>query len=95
MRVRRPLHQGERNSIYIDCGLTLTGSLAANEYEITFTIAARVSPGQLGGTAVGVLIDGTARNQGARTRPVFCTGTGRLEDEFLRRVEAHVAARGA
>jgi hypothetical protein len=80
------LYKGKRNSLYLDCGRTLTG-LAADEYEITFAILARVSPRDDANTIVEILVDGTARDRTSSSNSVFCTGTGVIEAGLLRHLE--------
>ena len=86
LTIQGQLYTGELNSDYLDCGHTTAGTLAADTYEITFAILARVSPHTPDTTLVEVLVDGTARARGLSTNRVFCSGTGRLEAELLQRI---------
>jgi hypothetical protein len=93
LKVRSRLYQGERNSVYLDCGRTRAGAPAADEYLISFAILARLRPHDGGGTQVEVLVDGSARDPAEKSNPVLCAGTGRLESALLRRLEAQIGVR--
>jgi len=89
LRIHGRLYHGELNSVYIDCGHAVGGGRAADSYEVTFAMLVRLTPQDGGRSLVEVVIDGTARDRTLNlSNPVFCTGTGRLETEFLQRLEA-------
>src|SRR5438094_691077 len=89
LRIHGRLYRGELNSVYIDCGHAVGGGHAADSYEVTFAMLVRLTPQDGGRSLVEVVIDGTARDRTLNlSNPVFCTGTGRLETEFLQRLEA-------
>ena len=51
----------------------------------------RLTAQEGGGTLLQVVVDGTARDRTLNlTNSLFCTGTGRLETEFLQRLEARI-----
>jgi hypothetical protein len=94
LRIHGELYKGELNSVYIDCGHAPGGGHAADSYEVTFAMLVRLTPQDGDLVLVEVLIDGTARDRTLNlSNPVFCTGTGRLEREFLQRLEARIGAR--
>lgn len=93
MKVRGLLYQGERNSLYLDCGRTPAGAPTADVYPITFAILSRLRRQNHDSTVVEVLVDGTARDPAQNSNPVFCTGTGRLETVLLQRLESQIVAR--
>jgi hypothetical protein len=90
LRIEERLYQGERNSLYLDCGHTPEGAPAADAYALTFAILARVTPQDSASTLAEIIIDGTARDRVERSDPVPCTGTGRLEATILQRLETAV-----
>jgi len=91
LRIHGQLYKGELNSVYLDCGNAAGGGHAADSYEVTFAMLARLTPQDSGSTLVEVLVDGTARDRTLNlSNALSCTGTGRLEKEFLQRLEAHI-----
>ena len=86
LKVQRRLYTNARNSVYLDCGLTPAGVLAADVYVVSFSILAQLRP-QDSGTMAEIFIGGTARDPAQKSDPVYCTGTGRLETAFLQRLE--------
>ena len=92
MTVRGALYQGELNSVYLDCGRTAAGGLAADVYAINFAILARLTPQDSTHTLVEVLVDGTARDRGQSSNSIFCTGTGRLETALVQRLETRIGS---
>jgi hypothetical protein len=92
LTVRGRLYEGDLNSDYLDCGRTPAGPPAADTYEITFAILARLTPRATDSTLVEVLVDGRARDRTQSSNPVFCSGTGRLEAALLQRLEARTSS---
>jgi hypothetical protein len=91
LRIHGQLYKGELNSVYLDCGNAAGGGRAADSYEVTFAMLARLTPQDSGSTLVEVLVDGSARDRTLNlSNALSCTGTGRLEKEFLQRLEAHI-----
>ena len=91
LRIHGQLYKGERNSVYLDCGNAAGGGQAADSYEVTFAMLARLTPQDSSNTLVEVLVDGSARDRTLNlSNALSCTGTGRLEKEFLQRLEAHI-----
>ena len=79
LRIKGRLFTGENNSIYIDCGQTAGGMIAADVYEIRFAILARFTATSDSTTLAEVVLDGAARDRNTSSTHVFCTGTGRIE----------------
>jgi len=91
LRIHGELYKGELNSVYIDCGHSAVGGHAADSYDVTFAMLARLTPQEGGTTLVQVVVDGTARDRTLiLSNPVSCGGTGRLERDFLQRLEGHI-----
>jgi hypothetical protein len=81
MSLEKPLYEGERNSDYIDCGSAIQGE-RADLYSLEFVLATRLRAAPGGGTIVESRLEGRARDRFTNERPVFCSGTGKLEAEI-------------
>jgi hypothetical protein len=87
--VKGRLYEGELNSLYFDCGRAPGGGLVADEYGLSFVVAARVEAVSTANSEVEVLIDATARSaQSGTTLP--CRGTGKLENLILTALAARL-----
>jgi len=87
MRITGQLYEGERNSEYLNCGSALQGE-RADVYEVEFALVTRLRPLEGGGSIVETRLEGRARDRFVNEAPVYCTGTGKLEEqiaELLRR----------
>lgn len=87
LKIERRLYKDELNSVYLDCGRTPMGVLAADAYPVTFSMMARLSRRYSDSTMVEIFVGGTARDPLQETQEVSCTGTGRLETALLQRLE--------
>ena len=83
LRVEGRLYDGELNSRYFDCGNTPAGTLAADEYQITFVMFTRILSAADGTAEVEIVVDGTAHSKTLSSTFVYCRGTGRLENAIL------------
>jgi len=90
LNIQGRLYDRERNSAYLDCGRAPAGGDAADMYEITFAIMARVTGNDAGRTLVEVFVDGTAHERTTSADVVSCMSTGRLEAAFLQRLAARI-----
>ncbi len=77
----------DRLSLFLDCGSTITGSMA-DEGEVLMTVASQIGPADASGTSsvVSTIVQGTARQHGLSSSPTGCTSTGRLEHLIVTRV---------
>lgn len=77
-----------RLSLFLDCGSTITGSMA-DQGELTMTVVTQVRPADLSGdqSEVSTLVKGTARQHGLSSSQTECTSTGRLEDMIATRLQ--------
>lgn len=87
LKIQRRLYKDELNSVYLDCGRTPMGLLAADAYPVTFSMMARLSRQDNTSTMVEIFVGGTARDPAQQSDQVYCTGTGRLETALLQRLE--------
>lgn len=78
----------QRLSLYLDCGRTITGSMA-DQGEITMTVVTQIRPADLSGDRgrVTTLVKGTARQHGLSSSQTDCTSTGRLEHLIATRLQ--------
>ena len=75
---------GQRPSAWLDCGQGMTVAYA-DEYEITFSMGARVMP--LGGpSTIESIIRATAKPRDVSTDPVRCSSLGTLEGRIARMI---------
>lgn len=81
MRITGSLYEGEPNSDYIDCGADMQGE-RADVFQVEFAMATRLRPRDDGTTVVETRLEGRARDRFVNENPVFCRGTGRLEEEI-------------
>lgn len=77
-----------RISELLNCGRTMTGSIA-NQFEITFRVLTQVEEAD-GKSLVSSVVDAIARPKGVSGNTVECSSTGRLENEIVDRVRAHL-----
>jgi hypothetical protein len=90
LKVERRLYEGESNSLYLDCGRTLAGQPIADEYQVIFSVMARLTPKPDNQTEIDIIVDGTAQDLKERSLPVRCNGTGRFEDAVVDKLLAAV-----
>lgn len=91
MQLRGRLYDGELNSSYFECGRTPEGTLAAEDYELSFAVLVWADADKPSGSSVRILVNGWGHN---RTNPgavVHCTGTGRLENMFLEAIQRRLS----
>ena len=93
LKVERRLYPDESNSLYLDCGSTIGGQPAADEYLVIFKVMTRLTSTPAGETEVDIIVDGTAQDMKERSFAVRCHGTGRFEDAILARIDASLAGR--
>lgn len=87
--VKGRLYPGELNSAYFDCGHS-GGSIVANEYAISFVVAAHAAPASNTTTEVEILLDASARSLSQSGTAIPCRGTGKLENLILTGIAARV-----
>ena len=92
LKIRGRLYDRERNSAYLDCGRAPAGGEAADMYEITFAIMARLRPMDASRTLVEVFVDGTALERTTSADVVSCTSTGRLEAAVPQRLATRITS---
>lgn len=93
MKIETRLYEGESNSLYLNCGHTMAAVPAADEYQVIFTILAKLTPREGGETEIDIIIDGTAQDMRERSLPVRCNGTGRFEEAIIARIESGLRSR--
>lgn len=71
--------EGKRLSTYLDCGMGLTATPKADEYEVTMSLLTRLTPAGGGGTVAETLVDASAKPRGVTGNPVYCQSNGVLE----------------
>lgn len=82
-------HLGDnRLSLFLDCGSTITGSMA-DQGQLMMTVATQVRPATESGdqSEVATLVTGTARQHGLSSTETNCTSTGRLEQMIATRLK--------
>ncbi len=82
---RRQLN-GERLSLFVDCGAGPTLANLADSYELRMSVMSTVAPAEGSGSRILTRVDATARPVVRSGAPVNCTSTGELE----RRIAEHV-----
>lgn len=90
MKIHNRLYEGESNSEYLDCGKTIGGQPAADEYLVIFDLSMRLRPTPVGETEVDIIVDGTAQDMKERSLAVRCHGTGKFEEAVIDRIEANL-----
>lgn len=93
LKVEERLYPEEPNSLYLECGRTVGGQPAADEYQVIFQILTRLTSTSPGETEIDIVVDGTAQDMKERSFSVRCHGTGRFEDGIIERIEASLAGR--
>jgi hypothetical protein len=88
--VKGRLYEGELNSAYFDCGHSAVGSVVADEYTLSFVVAAHLEPATNTTTQVEVLLDASARALTQSGTALPCRGTGKLENLILAGLAARV-----
>ena len=90
LRVAGRLYEGEWNSAYLDCGRTPDGRPAAESYELYFAVLVWVDADKPSGSTVRILVDGWGNDRAHATVDIRCGGTGKLEDGFLKAIQARL-----
>jgi hypothetical protein len=93
LKVEGRLYPDESNSLYVECGRTIGGQPAADEYRVVFWILTRLTSKPAGETEVDIIVDGTAQDMTEHSIAVRCHGTGRFEYAILQRIDASLAGR--
>jgi hypothetical protein len=88
--VKGRLYDGELNSLYFDCGRSAGGGVVADEYALSFVIAARIERAGTSSSQVEVLIDASARSLTQSGTAIPCRGTGKLENLILTALAARL-----
>lgn len=70
---------GNRLSTYIDCGMGITATPKADEYQVTLTLITQLDPAEDGATRVETRLEATARPRATSGAPASCRSLGRLE----------------
>lgn len=93
LKIEGRLYPEESNSRYLECGRTIAGQPAADEYLVIFKVLSRLTSTPAGETEIDIIIDGTAQDMKERSFAVRCHGTGRFEEAIIQRIEASLAGR--
>ena len=88
--VKGRLYEGELNSLYFDCGRSAGGGMVADEYALSFVVAAKVTAVSAMSSEVEILIDASARSLTQSGTTIPCRGTGKLENLILTGLAARV-----
>src|SRR5262245_13630708 len=88
LKIEHRLYEGESNYLYLHCGFTSGGVPAADVFQVTFAIIARLLPQSDGTTEIDIVVDGTAQDLAVQRTAVRCDGTGRFEAIIFQRMEA-------
>lgn len=92
LRINGRLYDGELNSLYIDCGKTPAGGLAADEYGVTFAVFVKVVPVVADASVIEARIDGVSRTRNESSGRNRCWGTGKLEHRFIDALKRRLGA---
>ena len=93
LKIEGRLYPEESNSRYLECGRTIAGQPAADEYLVIFKVLSRLTSTPAGETEIDIIVDGTAQDMKERSLAVRCHGTGRFEEAIIERIEASLARR--
>ena len=93
LKIEGRLYPEESNSLYLECGRTIAGQPAADEYLVIFKLLSRLTSTPAGETEIDIIVDGTAQDMKERSFAVRCHGTGRFEEAIIQRIEASLAGR--
>jgi len=91
LKIEGRLYPEESNSLYLECGRTVGGQPAADEYRVVFWILTRLTSKAPGETEIDIIVDGRAQDLTEHRIAVRCHGTGRFEDAIIERIEASLA----
>lgn len=96
LHVTGRLYEGERNSLYLDCGNAPDGRNVAESYDLYFAVLVWVDEDKPSGSMVRVLVDGWGNDRAHATTDARCSGTGKLETAFVQAIQRRVklAAKG-
>lgn len=83
VRIRGQLFTGNRNSSFLDCGVSTGGAPRADTHAVTFMMMTRLRVVSEGITVVESMLDGTAREHVSSNTAAECAGTGRLEKHVV------------
>ncbi|HKA58289.1 MAG TPA: hypothetical protein VKD28_06720 [Gemmatimonadales bacterium] len=93
LKIESRLYPDESNSLYLDCGRTIGGQPAADQYLVIFNVMTRLTATPAGETEIDIIVDGTAQDMKERSFAVRCHGTGRFEETIIQRIETSLASR--
>ena len=84
--------EGQRLSLFLDCGRSPTGGDLADSYQVYFWMSARVLA-RPGGSRVETLVQANARPRDRGGEPVPCNTRGRLERRVVELLRERLAGR--